>query len=127
MPSEWFHHHCLSVGNLEMKGDYALGAKLKPYRIEIEVDENLKLSHVGIGYNVQLPSGRLHESGFTWHSPKGDYAQAPTEHVTALQLVVDALLLAAAEHEGVELPSQGQSPSLEPQQPVSNPDSSQES
>jgi hypothetical protein len=90
-----------------MKGDYALGAKLEPIRIEIEVEpQTLRLSHVGVGYFVRLASGKVHEGGYTWHSPKGNYAQGPQEHIADLQRVVDALLKNAAEHEGVELPAQ---------------------
>jgi hypothetical protein len=99
-----------------MKGDYAPGAKLEPVRIEIEVDpQTFRLSHVGIGYHVRLPSGRMHEGGYTWHSPKGDYAQGPAEHIADLQRVVDALLGDAASYEGVELGPgrvQGQAPEL---------------
>ena len=85
-------------------GDYASGTKLEPYRIEIEVDpQTLKLSHVGIGYFIRLPSGRAHEGGYTWHSPRGQYAMAPREHTDKLQEVVDELLKAAAEHEGIDL------------------------
>ena len=84
--------------------DYAEGTKLVPHRIEIEVDpENRRLSHVGVGYFVRLPSGRMHPGGYTWHSPRGNYASAPQEHVDKLQEVVDELLQAAAHSEGVEL------------------------
>ena len=84
-------------------GDYAPGTKLEPYRIEIEVDENRRLSHVGVGYFLRLPSGKVHQGGYTWHSPRGSYAQGPAESVAKLQEVVDELLKAAAEYEEVEL------------------------
>jgi hypothetical protein len=88
-------------------GDYASGTTLKPTVVNIEFDADLKLSHVGIGYRLILPSGRSHDGGFTWHSPEGGYAQAPKEQAERLQACMDALLEAAAKHEGVELRPSG--------------------
>lgn len=86
-----------------MAKDFGPGAKLEPVRIEIEVDpQTLRLSHVGVGYFVRLPSGRVHESGYTWHSPRGQYAQGPPQSVAKLQEIVDELLTAARDYEGVE-------------------------
>jgi len=83
-------------------GDYAPGAKLEPVRIEIGLDpQTLQLAHVGIGYFIRLPSGRTHSGGYTWHSPQGQYAMAPREHMDKLQEVVDELLRAAREYEGL--------------------------
>lgn len=86
-------------------GDYAPGTTLKPVMVNITFDENLQIAHCGVGYHLTLPSGRVHDGGFTWHSPQGDYAHGPGEHVSALQAVMDELLRAAAAHEGVELPT----------------------
>lgn len=110
----------------EMKGDYASETKLEPIRIEIEVDSQLRLSHVGIGYFLRLPSGRVHESGYTWHSPLGNYAQGPPEHIAALQVVINALLKDAADYEGVQLPTQADLGNM-PVGPVEFPYQSQES
>lgn len=84
-------------------GDYAPGTRLVPVMVNITFDEDLVLAHVGIGYHLVMPSGRLHEGGFTWHSPRGDYARGPDEHMDRLQAVMNELLAAAAAHEGVEL------------------------
>lgn len=83
--------------------DYAAGTVLRPVMVNITFDESLRIAHCGIGYHVVLPSGRIHDSGFTWHSPGGDYAQGPTEHIARLQSVMDELLRAAANHEGIDL------------------------
>lgn len=88
------------------KGDWAPGTRLQPGIVNIEAAEDGHLRHVGVGYHVVAPSGRVvHSGGFTWHSPDGDYAQAPAEHVRALTRSVAALLAAAAEAEGVEPPT----------------------
>ena len=84
-------------------GDYAAGTTLKPVLVNVTLDEHLQIDHVGIGYHLVLPSGRVHDGGYTWHSPRGDYAQGPPEHIAKLQAVMDELLRAAAEHEGVGL------------------------
>ncbi len=84
--------------------DYAPGTKLQPVMVNITFDKHLQIDHCGIGYHLVLPSGRVHDGGFTWHSPRGDYAQGPDEHIARLQAVMDDLLRAAATHEGVDLP-----------------------
>jgi hypothetical protein len=48
----------------------------------------------------------VHQGGYTWHSPGGDYAQGPPEHIAQLQTVMDALLRDAARYEGISLPDQ---------------------
>lgn len=83
-------------------GDWGQGTKLRPIVINVTVDEGGQIDHVGIGYRIVTPSGREHNGGFTWHSPKGGYASAPAEHIDGLQRIVTALLRAAAEHEGIE-------------------------
>lgn len=83
--------------------DYAPGTILKPIIVNVTFGPDLRINHVGIGYHLQLPSGRIHEGGFTWHSPRGGYAHAPDEHMAKLQLVMDELLRATSAHEGVDL------------------------
>jgi hypothetical protein len=87
------------------KGDYVPGTTLRPVMVNVTFDDYLQIAHCGIGYHLVLPSGRVVESGFTWHSPKGGYAHGPGEHIAKLQAVMDELLRAAASHEGVELPA----------------------
>lgn len=70
--------------------------------VNITFDNDLEIAHVGIGYRIVLPSGRAHEGGFTWHSPKGSYALAPSEQIARLQDVMNELLKAAREYEGVD-------------------------
>lgn len=86
-------------------GDYAAGTILRPVMVNVTFDEDLRMAHVGIGYHIVLPSGRVHDGGFTWHSPRGDYAHGPDEHINRLQAVMDELLRTAAAHEGVQLPT----------------------
>lgn len=85
------------------RGDYGHGAILRPIMVNITFDGSLQVDHVGIGYHVLLPSGRVHESGYTWHSPRGGLAVGPSEHIGPLQDCMTALLKAAAEHEGIAL------------------------
>jgi hypothetical protein len=84
-------------------GDYAPGTTLEPVMVNITFDDQLRIAHCGIGYHLTLPSGRVVDGGFTWHSPGGDYAHGPGGHISDLQAVMDELLRAAADHEGVEL------------------------
>lgn len=88
-----------------MAGDYAPGTTLKPVMVNITFDDELRIAHCGVGYHIVKPSGRVNEGGFTWHSPVGDYAHGPAEHIAKLQSCMDELLKAAAEYEGVELPT----------------------
>lgn len=85
------------------KGDWGPGTKLRPVMVNITFDDKLDLAHVGVGYHMVLPSGLVQDGGFTWHSPGGDYAHAPDAHVAALEGVMKALLVAAADAEGVTL------------------------
>ena len=84
-----------------MQGDWHPDATLKPGIINITVDDTGKINHVGIGYEVVLPSGRVATSkGWTWHSPPAEI-KAPAPTIRSLQNVVDKLLIAATEAEGL--------------------------
>lgn len=83
--------------------DYVAGTVLRPVMVNITFDEQLQIAHCGLGYQIVLPSGRVHDGGFTWHSPQGSYAQGPPDPIARLQTVMDELLRAAADHEGIEL------------------------
>lgn len=88
-------------------GDWGPGTTLAPGIINITTDELGVIDHVGIGYHLVTPSGERHPGAFTWHSPKGQYAQGPSDKIDQLQAAVTALLRAAAEYEGVELGAGG--------------------
>jgi len=86
------------------QGDYGPGTTLKPLMVNVTFDEDQRIAEAGIGYHIVTPSGRHVPSGFTWHRPATGDA-APDEHMDALQAVMNALLQAAAAHEGIELPA----------------------
>ena len=77
------------------KGDWGPGARLEPLVVNITVDSEGVVMHVGVGYHLRLPSGRAHASGFSWD-----------DHCPDAQPFVDRLLAAAAAHEGVDGPGQ---------------------
>ena len=84
-----------------MQGDWHPDATLKPGIINITVDDTGKIDHVGIGYAVVLPSGQVATNkGWTWHSPPAEIT-APAPTIRSLQNVVDKLLAAATEAEGL--------------------------
>lgn len=87
------------------KGDWGPKSKLVPVVVNVTFDAQRRIAHCGVGYHIVTPSGTRHDSGFTWHSPAGDYAHGPANQIEALQAVMDALLEAAAAHEGVDLGS----------------------
>jgi len=87
-----------------MQGDYGPGTKLVPLMVNVTFDQELRIAEAGIGYHIVTPSGHHIAGGFTWHRPATGHA-APDEHMDALQAVMDALLQAAADHEGIELPA----------------------
>jgi hypothetical protein len=76
-------------------GDWGSGTRLIPVMVNVTVDESRSVNHVGIGYHLWLPSGKMHQSAYTWAVPADTYQR--------LQAVIDELLSAAAEHEGVSL------------------------
>ena len=69
------------------------GTTLEVVGINVIVDSDNHVSGVGIGYHLRLPSGRLLPSGYTWNPPP--------KRARQLQRLVDELLEAAREHEGV--------------------------
>ncbi len=83
-------------------GDWAPGTKTRTIIVNIETDEAEKISHVGIGYHLLLPSGRIaHSSGWTWHGDADEHDGDP-ELVEQLQAIVDRIRADLAEHEGLE-------------------------
>lgn len=84
-------------------GDWAPDTKIEPTLVNVTFNADGAINHIGIGYRVILPSGDVvAERGYTWHSPDGDYAHAPAEHVESVSAAMRALLDAAAAAEGVD-------------------------
>lgn len=83
-------------------GDYGPGTCLEPIVLNVTVGPDGVVDHVGIGYHIVTPSGAHHAGGWTWHSPKAG-VEASTSSTAALQAVIDEILSAAAEREGVQL------------------------
>jgi L-alanine-DL-glutamate epimerase-like enolase superfamily enzyme len=81
--------------------DFALGTQVKPTIVHITFDETGAVNHVGIGYEVYLPSAvadpgptlPIAASAITW--------TPPAAHATRLSAVMQALLDALTGHAGL--------------------------
>lgn len=77
--------------------DWSPGTRAVSRLVQIVIDDNGKVRHCGMGYQIQSPSGRvLGSSGHTWGGPD---AEPPQPYLARLQELMDIFV---AEVDGTE-------------------------
>lgn len=93
--SDW-NNPAIRLVSIEVRAGAARDAQAAPGPAIVSRER-----HVGVGYQIVLPSGRVvHEGGLTIHGSAGDL-ELPGELVAAVDALWAHAQQAAAEHEGL--------------------------